>query len=71
VERLEARGEKIVGAQRLAPDSMVTRAVAYGVTRSLWSAVILHWLAVNIWLFVFGGRGKLHVNQTEILHESH
>lgn len=46
-------------------------AVAYGVTRSLWSAVSLHWLAVIIWLFVFGGKGKLHVKQTEILHDSH
>ncbi|MEQ9623203.1 CPBP family glutamic-type intramembrane protease [Coleofasciculus chthonoplastes] len=45
--------------------------VSYGVTRSLWSAVSLHWLAVIIWLFVFGGKGKLHVKQTEMLHESH
>jgi predicted Abi (CAAX) family protease len=41
-------------------------AVSYGVTRSLWSAVSLHWLAVIMWLFVFGRNGKLHVKQTEL-----
>lgn len=39
----------------------ITCAVSYGVTRSLWVAVSLHWLAVITWLFVFGGYSKLYV----------
>lgn len=46
-------------------------AVSYGVTRSLWSAVILHWLAVNIWLFVFGGKGKLQLISSPVASDLH
>jgi len=34
-------------------------AIAYGLTISLWSAIILHWLTVIIWLFALGGQRKL------------
>lgn len=34
-------------------------AIAYGLTNSLWPAIILHWLTVIIWLFALGGQRKL------------
>lgn len=34
-------------------------AIVYGLTFSLWTAIILHWLTVVIWLFALGGKRKL------------
>jgi predicted Abi (CAAX) family protease len=41
----------------------VVCAIAYGLTQSLWPAIILHWLAVIIWLFILGGKRKLQAKR--------
>ena len=33
--------------------------VAYILTGSMWTAVVIHWLVVTIWLFCLGGKAKL------------
>jgi predicted Abi (CAAX) family protease len=33
--------------------------VAYILTGSMWTAVVMHWLVVTIWLFCLGGKAKL------------
>jgi len=33
--------------------------ITYALTGSIWPGVIIHWLAVVVWLFLLGGRGRL------------
>ncbi len=41
-------------------------AIAYTITGSIWSAVIIHWVVVVAWLHVFGGRARLQSSSTVI-----
>ena len=42
----------------------VACSLAYGMTQSLWPAVVVHWLVVTMWFFRLGGRQLLLQDQT-------